>query len=71
MKVSNRVTIELTVDEAIELAKILECNIYESQSLEHRLKEEICKELDINSWELCYLNKRHKGPTIGPFSLLY
>jgi hypothetical protein len=52
MKVSNRVTIELTVDEAIELAKILECNIYESQSLEHRLKEEICKELDINSWEL-------------------
>jgi hypothetical protein len=52
MKVSNRVTIELTVDEAIELAKILECNICESQSLEHRLKEEICKELDINSWEL-------------------
>jgi len=52
MKVSNRVTIELTVDEAIELAKILECNIYVSESLEYRLKEEICKELDINSWEL-------------------
>lgn len=52
MKVSNRVTIELSVDEAVELAKLLVCNIYESESLEYRLKEQLCNELDIKPWDL-------------------
>lgn len=50
MKVSNRVTIELTVDEAMELAKLLDFNIYKSESLEYRLKEQLCDEL--KSWDL-------------------
>lgn len=52
MKVTNKVTIELTVEEAEQLAKILEMDIYNSEGFEYKLKEQLCESLGIKSWNL-------------------
>ena len=58
MKVTNKVIIELTQDEAIQLAKVLPSFsdefgiLVEETKLAASLKEEICDQLDMNSWDL-------------------
>ena len=52
MKVTNKVTIELTVEEAEQLAKILEMDIYNSGGFEYKLKEQLCESLGIKTWDL-------------------
>lgn len=55
MKVTNKVIIELTQDEAIQLAKVLPDSLEvenENQKFAATIKEEICDQLDINSWDL-------------------
>lgn len=49
MKVTNKVTIELTVEEAEQLAKILETDICSSDGFEYQLKEQLCESLGIKS----------------------
>ena len=55
MKVTNKVIIELSQDEAIQLAKVLPDSLEvenENEKLAATIKEEICDQLDINSWDL-------------------
>ena len=55
MKVTNKVIIELTQDEAIQLAMVLPDSLEvenENQKLAATIKKEICDQLDMNSWDL-------------------
>lgn len=55
MKISNAFTIQLTLDEAIQLAKILQEDIYDDdifRGFETRLKRELGKQLGIKTWDL-------------------
>lgn len=55
MKVTNKVIIELTQDEAIRLAKVLP-NSFQSENQNEdfaaTVREEICNQLGIKSWDL-------------------
>lgn len=55
MKISNTVIIELTQQEAIKLAKILPDSLQaedENEDFAATIKEEICKQVGIKSWDL-------------------
>jgi hypothetical protein len=52
MKVTNKVTIELTIEEATKLAKLLEMDIYDTDGFEYKLKEQLCEALDVKPWDL-------------------
>lgn len=57
MKVSNKITIELSFDEAKELAKIINRQMedpweWDTESFDFKLRESICSELNIKSWDL-------------------
>lgn len=55
MKVTNKVIIELTQEEAIQLAKALPDSLQaenEDEDFAATIKEEICNQLGIKSWDL-------------------
>jgi hypothetical protein len=54
MKVTNSVKIELSEDEALNLAKILDnvADPYSGDSFERDLRDLICEEVGIDPWEL-------------------
>ena len=55
MKVSNKVIIELTQEEAIQLAKVLPDSLNaedENEDFASSVKEEICNQVGIKSWDL-------------------
>lgn len=55
MKITNKVIIELTQDEAIKLAKILPDSLQaedENEDFAATVREEICNQVGIKSWNL-------------------
>jgi hypothetical protein len=51
MKVSNNLTIELTREEATELARVLDPDTCNTEAIEYRLKEELYDKLGLKSWD--------------------
>ena len=52
MKVTDKITIELTFEEATKLAKLLEMDIYDTDGFEYKLKEQLCEALGVKPWDL-------------------
>lgn len=55
MNVQNKVVIELTAEEAIQLAKVLPLNaidLDDDEVLAYNLRVEICDQLHLKSWDL-------------------